>query len=162
MAKLYINENEIKGHINPEIYGHFSEHLGRCIYEGLYVGEDSEIPNVNGMRKDVVEALKEMQIPLLRWPGRLEQPFDRSGRLHVCAGPPARVPGRCRSGGHRLPVQRPHPPRPGMAHLLAHRSHLRESLWPIPEGRDAVLYLLRFGTLGSEGPRRHAVGVSGA
>ncbi len=69
MAKLFINEKEVKGHINPEIYGHFSEHLGRCIYEGLYVGEDSEIPNVNGMRKDVVEALKEMQIPLLRWPG---------------------------------------------------------------------------------------------
>ncbi len=66
MAKLYINENEVKGHINPEIYGHFSEHLGRCIYEGLYVGEDSEIPNVNGMRKGVVDALKEMQIPLLR------------------------------------------------------------------------------------------------
>ena len=69
MAKLYINEKEIKGHINPEIYGHFSEHLGRCIYEGLYVGEDSDIPNVNGMRKDVVDALKEMKIPLLRWPG---------------------------------------------------------------------------------------------
>ena len=69
MTTLYINEKEIKGHINPEIYGHFSEHLGRCIYEGLYVGEDSEIPNVNGMRKDVVDALKEMKIPLLRWPG---------------------------------------------------------------------------------------------
>ncbi len=69
MAKLYINENEKKGHINPEIYGHFSEHLGRCIYEGLYVGEDSDIPNKNGMRTDVVEALKKMQIPLLRWPG---------------------------------------------------------------------------------------------
>ena len=48
MAKLFINEKNRKGHINPEIYGHFSEHLGRCIYEGLYVGEDSEIPNVNG------------------------------------------------------------------------------------------------------------------
>ncbi|MBO4905304.1 MAG: alpha-N-arabinofuranosidase [Lachnospiraceae bacterium] len=69
MAVLYVNEKEKKGHINPEIYGHFSEHLGRCIYEGLYVGEDSDIPNVNGMRKDVVEALKELQIPLLRWPG---------------------------------------------------------------------------------------------
>lgn len=69
MAKLFINEKEKKGHINPEVYGHFSEHLGRCIYEGLYVGENSDIPNVNGMRKDVVEALKEMQIPLLRWPG---------------------------------------------------------------------------------------------
>lgn len=69
MAKLFINERNKKGHIHPEIYGHFSEHLGRCIYEGLYVGEDSEIPNVNGMRKDVVEALKEMQVPVLRWPG---------------------------------------------------------------------------------------------
>lgn len=69
MVKLYIQENEKKGHINPEIYGHFAEHLGRCIYEGIYVGEDSSIPNRNGMRTDVVEALKEMQIPVLRWPG---------------------------------------------------------------------------------------------
>ena len=69
MAKLFINEKNKKGHINPEIYGHFSEHLGRCIYEGLYVGEDSDIPNINGMRKDVVDALKEMKVPVLRWPG---------------------------------------------------------------------------------------------
>lgn len=69
MAKLYINEKNKKGHINSEIYGHFSEHLGRCIYEGLYVGEDSDIPNTNGMRNDVVAALKEMEIPVLRWPG---------------------------------------------------------------------------------------------
>ncbi|MGY3814458.1 alpha-N-arabinofuranosidase [Globicatella sulfidifaciens] len=55
--------------ISKYIYGHFSEHLGRCIYEGIYVGEDSEIPNVNGIRTDVVEALKEIQIPVLRWPG---------------------------------------------------------------------------------------------
>ncbi len=69
MAKLVINETKKLGTVEPEVYGHFSEHLGRCIYEGLYVGEDSEIPNVNGMRKDVVEALKEMQLPVLRWPG---------------------------------------------------------------------------------------------
>ena len=69
MVKLYVNEKKKKGHINPEIYGHFSEHLGRCIYEGLYVGEYSEIPNKNGMRTDVVEALKGIQIPVLRWPG---------------------------------------------------------------------------------------------
>ncbi len=56
MAKLYINEKNKKGHINAEIYGNFSEHLGRCIYEGIYVGEDSEIPNTNGMRNDVVAA----------------------------------------------------------------------------------------------------------
>lgn len=69
MAKLTINEENKKGRIEPEIYGHFSEHLGRCIYEGIYVGENSEIPNENGMRKDVVEALKELKVPVLRWPG---------------------------------------------------------------------------------------------
>ena len=58
MAKLIINEENKKSRIEPEIYGHFSEHLGRCIYEGIYVGEKSEIPNVNGMRTDVVDALK--------------------------------------------------------------------------------------------------------
>ncbi len=69
MVKLYINEKKKKGRIHPEIYGHFSEHLGRCIYEGLYVKEDSGIPNQNGMRSDVVGALKELRIPVLRWPG---------------------------------------------------------------------------------------------
>ncbi|MBO7450363.1 MAG: alpha-N-arabinofuranosidase [Clostridiales bacterium] len=69
MFNLYINTNKELGHINPEIQGHFSEHLGRCIYEGVYVGEKSDIPNTNGMRNDVVEALKEMKVPVLRWPG---------------------------------------------------------------------------------------------
>lgn len=69
MAKLMINEDNKLGRIEPEIYGHFSEHLGRCIYEGIYVGENSDIPNVNGMRVDVVEALKELKVPVLRWPG---------------------------------------------------------------------------------------------
>lgn len=69
MAKLYVNPNVKKGHINPELQGHFSEHLGRCIYEGIFVGENSQIPNENGMRTDVVEALKEIQVPVLRWPG---------------------------------------------------------------------------------------------
>ena len=70
MTQLTINETKELDVIAPEIYGHFSEHLGRCIYEGLYVGEDSDIPNVNGMRTDVVEALKEMGIPLLHGPDR--------------------------------------------------------------------------------------------
>ena len=55
--------------IYKEIYGQFAEHLGTCIYGGLWVGEDSDIPNVNGYRKDVFDALKELQIPVLRWPG---------------------------------------------------------------------------------------------
>lgn len=69
MAKLVINPSKKQSKINKEIYGHFSEHLGRCIYEGIYVGEDSPIPNKNGMRTDVVEALKEIKVPVLRWPG---------------------------------------------------------------------------------------------
>ena len=69
MARLVINTKKKVSKINKEIYGHFSEHLGRCIYEGIYVGEDSPIENVNGMRCDVVEALKEMKVPVLRWPG---------------------------------------------------------------------------------------------
>src|SRR5215203_2059611 len=56
--------------ISRHIYGHFAEHLGRCIYDGFYVGEDNkQIPNINGVRKDVVDALKIMKIPNLRWPG---------------------------------------------------------------------------------------------
>ncbi len=69
MAKYIINTEKKLSKISKEIYGHFSEHLGRCIYEGIYVGENSDIPNVNGMRKDVVQALKEIKIPVLRWPG---------------------------------------------------------------------------------------------
>ncbi len=55
--------------INKNIYGQFTEHLGRGIYEGIWVGEDSKIPNIKGYRKDVFNALKELQVPLLRWPG---------------------------------------------------------------------------------------------
>ncbi|MCM1114452.1 MAG: alpha-N-arabinofuranosidase [Clostridium sp.] len=69
MEKYLINPNQKISTINKDIYGHFAEHLGRCIYEGIYVGENSKIPNVNGMRCDVVNALKEMGIPVLRWPG---------------------------------------------------------------------------------------------
>lgn len=69
MAKIIINASRSVGTINPNIYGQFAEHLGRLIYGGIYVGENSEIPNVNGMRTDVVEALKKMRVPVLRWPG---------------------------------------------------------------------------------------------
>ncbi len=55
--------------INPNVYGHFSEHLGRCIYGGLFVGKDSKIPNTDGVRNDIIEALKRIKIPNLRWPG---------------------------------------------------------------------------------------------
>jgi alpha-L-arabinofuranosidase len=55
--------------INKNIYGHFAEHLGRCIYEGIWVGRESPVPNTDGLRNDVIQALKDMRIPNLRWPG---------------------------------------------------------------------------------------------
>ncbi|HSR59877.1 MAG TPA: alpha-L-arabinofuranosidase C-terminal domain-containing protein [Robiginitalea sp.] len=55
--------------ISKHIYGHFAEHLGHCIYGGFYVGEDSPIPNTEGVRNDIVAALRELDIPNLRWPG---------------------------------------------------------------------------------------------
>lgn len=69
MEKYLINPNHKIAVISKDIYGHFSEHLGRNVYEGIYVGEDSDIPNKNGMRTDVISALKEMGVPVLRWPG---------------------------------------------------------------------------------------------
>jgi len=69
MNRLVINADLGKETINKNIYGHFAEHLGRCIYEGFWVGEESPIKNVRGIRSDVVEALRKIQIPVLRWPG---------------------------------------------------------------------------------------------
>ena len=69
MAKISIDRSRSAGTISRFIYGHFAEHLGRCIYGGIFVGKDSPIPNENGMRKDVVEAMKAIHLPVLRWPG---------------------------------------------------------------------------------------------
>ncbi|GHV17744.1 intracellular exo-alpha-L-arabinofuranosidase 2 [Clostridia bacterium] len=69
MSRIIVDAKHPKSKISRHIYGHFSEHLGRCVYEGLYVGDSKTIPNVNGMRSDVVGALRDMGIPSLRWPG---------------------------------------------------------------------------------------------
>jgi alpha-N-arabinofuranosidase len=59
-----------KTQISRHIYGHFAEHLGRCIYDGIYVGEgNKQIPNTDGVRTDIIEALKKLKVPNLRWPG---------------------------------------------------------------------------------------------
>ncbi len=69
MSKISVTRRNNAPTINRNIYGHFSEHLGHCIYEGIFVGKDSKIPNTDGIRNDVVEALKQLQVPVLRWPG---------------------------------------------------------------------------------------------
>ncbi len=69
MTSITISREQSAGTISRYIYGHFAEHLGHCIYGGIYVGKDSNIPNENGIRKDVVEAMKAIHLPVLRWPG---------------------------------------------------------------------------------------------
>ena len=66
---VVIKNTESAPIINKNIYGHFAEHLGRCIYGGFFVGDTSKIPNTNGVRNDIIKALKELKIPNLRWPG---------------------------------------------------------------------------------------------
>jgi alpha-N-arabinofuranosidase len=68
-TKLVLHADQARETINKNIYGQFSEHLGHCIYEGIWVGEDSPIPNTRGIRSDVVAALKKIKVPVLRWPG---------------------------------------------------------------------------------------------
>lgn len=64
-----LHADQPSGIISKHIYGHFAEHLGRCIYDGFYVGENSSIPNTAGVRNDIIAALKNLNIPNLRWPG---------------------------------------------------------------------------------------------
>lgn len=69
MKKIYLMYPQKKGIIAPEIYGHFTEHIGGVIYDGLWVGKDSKIPNINGFRKEIVEKLRAIKAPVIRWPG---------------------------------------------------------------------------------------------
>jgi alpha-N-arabinofuranosidase len=66
---VVLDASYLKYKISKNIYGQFSEHLGHCIYGGIWVGESSKIPNTRGIRNDVVAALKEIKVPVVRWPG---------------------------------------------------------------------------------------------
>lgn len=68
-ATIAIHADRAGADISPDIYGQFVEHLGRGVYEGIWVGPDSPIPNTRGIRNDVVAALRKIKIPLVRWPG---------------------------------------------------------------------------------------------
>jgi alpha-N-arabinofuranosidase len=68
-ARIVVSLEQSLGIVAPELYGHFAEHLGTCIYEGIWVGEGSPIPNTNGLRNDVLAALKRIKPSVLRWPG---------------------------------------------------------------------------------------------
>lgn len=67
---VILNADKGNDIINKNIYGHFAEHLGHCIYGGFYVGDSNKtIPNKDGVRLDVIDALKKLKVPVLRWPG---------------------------------------------------------------------------------------------
>src|SRR6187399_2789718 len=68
-ARITIQADRPGAMIDPNIYGQFVEHLGRGVYEGIWVGPDSPIPNTRGIRNDVVAALKALKVPNVRWPG---------------------------------------------------------------------------------------------
>ena len=79
MNSITVLLTQSKGTINPNIYGHFSEHIGGVFYDGLWVGEDSKIPNIHGFRRALVESFAKIHPPVLRWqiPEQLQIKTDR-------------------------------------------------------------------------------------
>jgi len=68
-AVVHVARHDPIDRIAPDVYGHLSEHLGRCVYGGLWVGEDDRVPTEDGIRMDTVELLRDLDVPVLRWPG---------------------------------------------------------------------------------------------
>lgn len=69
VVQISVDDTVKKGTIRPELHSHFIEMLGECIYDGVWVGEESDIPNIKGIRKDFVDAMREINPPVIRWPG---------------------------------------------------------------------------------------------
>src|SRR6202034_1756916 len=68
-ARIEILLDEVLGTISPNVYGHFIEHIGGVIYDGIWVGENSKVPNLGGIRKDLVEEMRKIKAPVIRYPG---------------------------------------------------------------------------------------------
>jgi len=67
--KVHLLRPKKLGIVSPEIYGHFSEHIGGVFYDGLWVGRDSAVPNIRGFRREIIEKMQAIHAPVLRWPG---------------------------------------------------------------------------------------------
>jgi alpha-L-arabinofuranosidase len=83
-ARIEILLNEKIGQISPDIYGHFVEHLGGVVYDGIWVGEDSKVPNVGGIRKELIDHMRRIKASVVRWPGGC---FADSYNWHDGVGP---------------------------------------------------------------------------
>jgi len=91
MHRVRVRTDAEIGVVKPELHGHFAEHLGSCVYGGLWVGKDSKVPNVNGHRRLAIEYLRDLGIPVLRWPGGC---FADDYHWRDGIGPPAKRPKR--------------------------------------------------------------------
>ena len=68
-AQVFVSAHDTVDRIDPNLYGQLSEHLGRCVYGGIWGGEDDRVPTEDGIRLDTVELLRDLEMPVLRWPG---------------------------------------------------------------------------------------------
>jgi hypothetical protein len=103
-ADLTIHADQPQWTIDRRIYGQFAEHLGHGIYGGLWVGEDSSIPNTRGLRKDVISALKNLKVPVVRWPGGC---FADEYHWRAGIGPREQRPVSVKPTGAMLPTPTP-------------------------------------------------------
>ena len=88
-SRIEILLDEVLGTISPNIYGHFLEHIGGVIYDGVWVGEDSTIANVGGIRKDLIDEMRKIRAPIVRYPGGC---FADSYDWRDGVGPPEKRP----------------------------------------------------------------------
>src|ERR1700690_356711 len=68
-SRIEVLLGEVLGTISSNIYGHFLEHIGGVIYDGVWVGEDSKVPNINGIRKELIDEMRKIKAPVVRYPG---------------------------------------------------------------------------------------------
>lgn len=100
MKKLYILAPEVIGTVSPEIYGHFSEHIGGVFYDGIWVGEDSPVPNIRGFRRELAERFRAIRPSVLRWPGGcFAETYDWRDGIGERSGRPVRINWWFRSDG---------------------------------------------------------------
>ena len=101
-ATITVHADQGKEIIPKEIYGQFAEHLGSCIYGGLWVGEKSDIPNIKGYRTDVFNALKDLAVPVLRWP-TLSSLVNSNRNLTMASSMSRQKQGRIKTGISDVP-----------------------------------------------------------
>lgn len=91
MNKITVDLSQPGATVSPLLHSLFAEHVGTCVEGGLWVGQDAAIPNVDGLRRDVLKALREIAPPVLRWPGGC---FADAYRWRDGTGPQGRRPRR--------------------------------------------------------------------